>query len=238
MERIDKIIASSLNITRSEAKALIKKKQVQKNGLPVKSADEKADAAADEITVCGKKIEFNKYVYIMMNKPKGVISSTDGSKTGEKTVLDILPAEFRRRGLFPAGRLDKDTTGFMLITDDGEFAHNILSPKKHIEKTYVAVLDKPVQSADIAAFEEGLEIGGERCLPAKLTSVSEDGKTAQVVISQGMYHQVKRMFAARSVKVLELKRTKMGALELDSLLAEGGCRFIENDELRLIFSEN
>ncbi len=238
MERIDKIIASALNVTRSEAKSLIKQKQVQKNGVPVKSADEKADLQADRLTVSGREIEYNRYVYIMMNKPKGVISSTDGSKTGEKTVLDILPPEFVRRGLFPAGRLDKDTTGFMLITDDGEFAHNILSPKKHIEKTYLAVLDKPVQPEDIAAFESGIELGEERCLPAQLMPVSEDCKIAQAVISQGMYHQVKRMFAARGIKVLELKRTKMGALELDASLAEGECRFIKNDELALIIEQN
>ncbi len=237
MERIDKIIASALSVTRSEAKTLVKQKQVQKNGVTVKSADEKADLQQDVITVGGRKIEYNKYVYIMMNKPQGVISSTDGSKTGEKTVLDILPEGFGRRGLFPAGRLDKDTTGFLLITDDGEFAHNILSPKKHIEKTYVAVLDKPVQPSDIAAFEQGVEIGGELCLPAKLKPISSDGKTAEVVISQGMYHQVKRMFASRGIKVLELKRTKMGALELDGTLAPGQCRFINNDELALIFSE-
>ena len=237
MERIDKIIAAALNVTRSEAKALIKQKQVQKNGVPVKSADEKADAQADEITVGGRKMEYNKYVYIMMNKPKGVISSTDGSKTGEETVLDILPPEFRRRGLFPAGRLDKDTTGFMLITDDGEFAHNILSPKKHIDKTYIAVLDKPVDGSVVSAFEQGIELSDEICLPAKLAAVSEDGKTAEVVISQGMYHQVKRMFAACGIKVLQLKRTKMGALGLDPSLAEGECRFIKNDELALIFDK-
>lgn len=231
------MIAAALNVTRSEAKALVRQKQVQKNGISVKSADEKADLQTDEITVGGRKIEYNKYVYIMMNKPQGVISSTDGSKTGEKTVLDILPQEFRRKGLFPAGRLDKDTTGFMLITDDGQFAHNILSPKKHIEKTYIAVLDKPIEQSDIAAFEQGITLGEERCLPARLAAVSEDLKAVRVVISQGMYHQVKRMFAVCGKTVLQLKRTKMGALELDSSLKEGECRFINNDELALIFAE-
>ncbi len=207
---------------------------MQKNGVPVKFADEKAALETDRLTVSGREIEYNKYVYIMMNKPKGVISSTDGSKTGEKTVLDILPQEFRRRGLFPAGRLDKDTTGFVLITDDGEFAHNILSPRKHIEKTYAAILDKPFTPADVKAFEDGLEIGSERCFPARLSPLSGDCKEAQVVISQGMFHQVKRMFAARGLTVLELKRIKMGALELDPLLGEGECRFIKNDEIALI----
>ena len=125
MERIDKIISSQLNITRNEARAFIKAKKVFLNGVPVTSLNEKADTEKDIVTVDGKEISFKKYVYIMMNKPKGVISSTDGRKTGEKTVVDILPSDMKRRNLFPAGRLDKDTTGFMLITDDGEFAHRI-----------------------------------------------------------------------------------------------------------------
>ena len=152
MERIDKLLSHSLNITRSEARALLKKGGVRLNGKAVSSPAEKANEQSDCIEVNGEKLTFQKFVYIMMNKPPGVISSTDGRKTAEKTVIDILPPEMKRNGLFPAGRLDKDTVGFMLITDDGAFAHDILSPKKHISKTYIAELDKPFPCDAIEKF--------------------------------------------------------------------------------------
>lgn len=235
MERIDKIISSQLNITRNEARTFIKTKKVLLNGVPVKSLNEKADTEKDIITVDGSEISYKKYVYIMMNKPKGVISSTDGRKTGEKTVVDILPDDMKRRNLFPAGRLDKDTTGFMLITDDGEFAHKILSPKHHIPKTYIAVLDKPFDDVLVKAFEAGVKIGDDICMPAKVYAKNGDYNTAVVTIKQGMYHQIKRMFQKFGITVLELKRIKMGSFELDENLAEGQCRYIESDEMSKFF---
>ena len=235
MERIDKIISSQLNITRHEARAFIKAKKVFLNGVPVTSLNKKADTEKDIVTVDGKEIFFKKYVYIMMNKPKGVISSTDGRKTGEKTVVDILPSDMKRRNLFPAGRLDKDTTGFMLITDDGEFAHRILSPKHHIPKTYIAVLDKPFDDALVKAFENGVEIGDDVCMPAEISAKDGDFNTAVVTIRQGMYHQIKRMFKKFGITVTELKRIKMGSLKLDENLAPGQCRYIESDEMSRFF---
>lgn len=235
MERIDKIISSQLNITRNEARTFIKAKKVFLNGVPVTSLNEKADTEKDIVTVDGKEIFFKKYVYIMMNKPKGVISSTDGRKTGEKTVVDILPSDMKRRNLFPAGRLDKDTTGFMLITDDGEFAHRILSPKHHIPKTYIAVLDKPFDDALVKAFENGVEIGDDVCMPAEISAKDGDFNTAVVTIRQGMYHQIKRMFKKFGITVTELKRIKMGSLKLDENLAPGQCRYIESDEMSRFF---
>lgn len=235
MERIDKIISSQLNITRNEARAFIKVKKVFLNGVPVTSLNKKADTEKDIVTVDGKEIFFKKYVYIMMNKPKGVISSTDGRKTGEKTVVDILPSDMKRRNLFPAGRLDKDTTGFMLITDDGEFAHRILSPKHHIPKTYIAVLDKPFDDALVKAFENGVEIGDDVCMPAEISAKDGDFNTAVVTIRQGMYHQIKRMFKKFGITVTELKRIKMGSLKLDENLAPGQCRYIESDEMSKFF---
>ena len=144
MERLDKFLSRELNITRSEAKSLIKAGGVRLNFAVVRSADMKIDPKSDRVFANGQELAYKRFVYIMMNKPKGVISSSDGRKTGEKTVIDILPDEMKRKGLFPAGRLDKDTTGFLLITDDGGFAHRILSPKSHIPKTYIAVLDRPL----------------------------------------------------------------------------------------------
>ena len=234
MERIDKIISSELNITRSEAKSLIKKGAVVKNGAAVRSADEKALPGEDIITVGGRELSYNEFVYIMMNKPKGVISSTDGRKTNEKTVVDILPDNMKRRGLFPAGRLDKNTTGFVLITNDGAFAHNILSPKKHIQKEYIAVLDKPFDENVIMQFEKGVKIGDEICLPASLSAVDSSFTVARVILKEGKYHQIKRMFAVFGIKVIELKRVSMGALMLDENLDGGECRFLTAEEVKKI----
>lgn len=231
MERIDKLLSHSLNITRSEARALLKKGGVRLNGKAVSSPAEKANEQSDCIEVNGEKLTFQKFVYIMMNKPPGVISSTDGRKTAEKTVIDILPPEMKRNGLFPAGRLDKDTVGFMLITDDGAFAHDILSPKKHISKTYIAELDKPFPGDAIEKFACGIEIGSEKCMPAILSAENSSRTVACVVIRQGKYHQVKRMFAAVGCELISLKRIAMGDLPLDPNLASGECKYLSNEEI-------
>lgn len=238
MERIDKVISKELNIGRSEAKALIKQGRVVLNGLPVKSFNGKLDEEKDILTVDGREIVFRRFVYIMMNKPKGVISSTDGRKTAEKTVIDILPEEMKRKNLFPAGRLDKNTTGFVLITDDGEFAHRILSPKNHVEKEYIAELDKPFDDGMIDAFAKGVTIGEDECLPAELAAVNGDRKTARVMIKQGMYHQIKRMFKKFSIEVVELRRIRMGGLSLDESLAPGECRYLSENEVKLIKTDS
>ncbi len=237
MERIDKIISNELNIARNDAKAIIKSGAVSVNGIPVKSSSQKIDAENDTVIVNGREIKFREFVYIMMNKPEGVISSTDGRKTSEKTVIDILPQDMKRKNLFPAGRLDKNTTGFMLITDDGGFAHRILSPRSHVPKTYIAQLDKPFDNDMINAFGSGLKIGNDECMPAKLEAVDGDYKTARVVINQGMYHQIKRMFKSFGIEVVQLKRIKIGGLYLDSKLASGECRFIDENELKMIVSD-
>ena len=151
----------------------------------VKNAGEKADPACDKISVNGKAVEYCEFVYIMMNKPKGVISSTDGRKTNEKTVVDILPEDMKRRGVFPAGRLDKNTTGFVLLTNDGTFAHNILSPKKHIPKEYIAELDTPFDENIIMQFEKGVDIGECITKPAKVKQLSPF--EAELTIMEGKY---------------------------------------------------
>lgn len=234
MDRIDKILARELNITRSDAKKILAKKRVTVNGSIAK-ADTKANNK-DIIMLDGKELSNNEFVYIMMNKPKGVISASDGKN--EKTVVDILPEDMKRRGLFPAGRLDKDTTGFVLITDDGEFAHDILSPKKHINKTYIATLDKPFTADVKADFENGMELNGERLLNAELEAVDNDFTKARVVLKQGLYHQVKRMFKKHGITVVELDRIKMGELELDSSLALGECRYLTKEELEKVKINN
>lgn len=223
-------------MTRSEAKTLVKSGAVQVDSAVVKSADLKIDPRAARVFVNGREIAYNQYVYIMMNKPKGVISSTDGREAGAKTVVDILPEDMKRKNLFPAGRLDKDTTGFVLITDDGAFAHRILSPKSHVPKTYIAVLDRPFDLSVKADFESGMVLGGEKCLPASVECVNGDYTRAKVILKQGMYHQIKRMFKKHSITVLELERTAMGALSLDANLAPGQARYLNEEELLLIDS--
>lgn len=236
MERIDKVIAVALNVSRNDARVLIKKRLVTVNGSVICDTAARVDEKSDELFYNGQKVNYNKFVYIMMNKPKGVISASEGG--AEQTVVDILPQEMKRKNLFPAGRLDKDTTGFMLITDDGDFAHRILSPKNHVPKAYIAQLDKPFGDEVIHAFESGVELKNESCMPAQILPLDEERVTAQVTIKQGMYHQIKRMFAKFGLTVVELKRIKMGNLLLDDTLAEGECRYITQEELGLITSVN
>ncbi|MGN1202195.1 MAG: pseudouridine synthase, partial [Eubacterium sp.] len=177
MERIDKVISSALNLSRNDAGKLIKKGLVTVNGSTVRDIGAKVNETDDELFYNGKKIQYNKFVYIMMNKPKGVISASEGKN--EKTVIDILPQQMKRKNLFPAGRLDKDTTGFMLITDDGDFAHRILSPKNHIPKTYTAVLSKPFDNEVVKAFEKGIELKDDICMPAKIKPLDKENLVAQ-----------------------------------------------------------
>ena len=233
MDRIDKIIASQGQYSRSEVKKLVKSGRVTLDGRVLKSSDEKADPNVNIIAIDGKVIGYKKHLYIMLNKPQGVVSATDDRD--HKTVIDLVPKELKRDGLFPAGRLDGDTVGFVLITDDGDFAHEILSPKNHIMKTYHATLQRELTTEDIEAFKNGIELkDGTLCLEAEVTAIDGDEPMAQVKICEGKYHQVKRMFAALGNKVLYLKRVKMGGLALDESLEEGQCREITPEELRLI----
>ncbi len=231
MERLDKILSRQLNIARSEAKTLIKKGSVTVNGALAASGDKKC-SETDAISVNGKALKAEKYVYIMMNKPKGVVSATEDKS--EKTVIDLLPDNMKRRGLFPAGRLDKDTTGFMLITDDGEFAHNILSPRHHVDKTYIAKLDKPFSDEVKADFESGMNLGEEKLLPAELKAICNDNTKAEIILREGIYHQIKRMFKKHGITVLELKRIALGELHLDKNLKDGECRYLTNEDLTKI----
>lgn len=237
-ERLDKLAALALGMTRSEARELIKKGGVCVNGAAVCDGALKIDSEIDEITVSGQRAVPEKTVYIMLNKPKGVISASYDGK--EKTVVDILPDSMKRRGLFPAGRLDKDTTGFCLITDDGDFAHYILSPVHHIKKTYLAVLSSdPGEQTVKDAFSKGVILkDGTVLLSAQARLVSGGCQPVyEVVISEGKYHQVKRMFASLGTTVTELKRIKMGGLFLDESLAPGEARYLTADELSEIKSE-
>lgn len=237
-QRLDKLIASQGKLSRSDVKKLIKSGRVTVDGAVPKAADIKVDAEKAEIAVDGRVLNYKKHIYIMLNKPRGVISASE-DKT-QKTVVDLVPPELYRDGLFPAGRLDSDTVGFVLITDDGDFAHRILSPKNHIMKTYHATLKAPLTESDIYRFENGIELSdGTLCLEAEVRMLEGTAEpTAEVKICEGKYHQVKRMFAALGNKVLYLKRVRMGGLDLDESLEEGQCREITAEEMLLLSEKN
>ena len=230
--RLDKFLSGQLNISRADAKELIKKRLVTVNGETARLYDMKIDPAADSVCSEGVQLAYREHVYIMLNKPAGVICATRDRLS--ETVLELIPAEIRRKDLFPAGRLDKDTEGFVLITDDGEFAHNILSPKKHVDKRYFAVLEKPARNEDAELFASGMTIdGGEVCLPAKL-EITENPKEVYITLREGKYHQIKRMAEAVGNKIVYLRRVSYGKLVLDESLKEGECREITRGELDLI----
>lgn len=231
--RIDKFIAEQAGVSRSDAKALIKRGQICVNGTVIKSADAKISPESDSITVCGKEIAYRKFIYIMLNKPAGVVCATKDELSD--TVLELLPEELRRKGLFPAGRLDKDTEGFVFITDDGALSHKMLSPKSHVEKEYVVTLESPAEERYIGIFAEGLTIdGNEKCLPAKLT-LTDEPNIVRLVLHEGKFHQVKRMMQAVGNKVVHLARVRMGGIELDPALKSGECREISPKELESLF---
>ena len=231
-QRLDKFLSNQLNISRADAKELIKKRLVSVNGDTAKLFDMKIDPERDAVSSDGKKITYREHIYIMLNKPAGVVCATRDKLS--ETVLELIPEELRREGLFPAGRLDKDTVGFVLITDDGGFAHDILSPKKHVDKKYFAVLEKNITEHDIDLLKSGITIdGGEKCLPAEAVTA---GKQNEIVLTlqEGKYHQVKRMAEALGNKVLYLKRINIGGLALDEKLKEGECREITAAELEIL----
>ena len=230
MERIDKVISNQTGYSRKEIKELIRKKRVTVNGEIAAKPELKVDPAADRISVDGQEISIQKFVYLMLNKPKGYISATEDRSA--QTVLDLVPEEYLHRNLFPAGRLDKDTTGLMLITDDGDFAHNILAPKKHISKTYNVTIDIPMTQEMVNGFRDGVELNDGVCKASSLTITGEH--TGIVVLTEGRYHQIKRMFGCYGAKVTGLKRIAMGNLQLPADLEPGQAREFTEEELKKI----
>lgn len=242
--RVDKFFSSQEIASRSECGQLIKRGRISVNDVIVKSPSLQINENADIIKLDDRVVGYKKHLYIMLNKPQGVVSATDDNVN--TTVVDILPDELKRKGIFPAGRLDKDTIGFVLMTTDGDFAHRILSPQKHIAKTYIAIIDGIVDSSDIEAFKTGMELeSGEQCKPATLEiindvkpgdieflgDITKEQTLVRIVIVEGKYHQVKRMFAAREKYVLLLKRVRMGDVILDNSLKEGECRELTQTEI-------
>lgn len=233
--RLDKFLAENGLGSRKEVKVLLKKGQVTVNGTVVKDGKLQVDHETDEICFEGEKLGYQAFYYYLLNKPQGVVSATQDNL--HRTVMDLFTAEHYREDLFPVGRLDKDTEGLLLISNDGELAHQLLSPKKHVEKEYFAKIDMPVTAADVAQFAAGLTLrSGETVQPAKLTILSTDEETGTsqitLIIKEGKFHQVKRMFEAVGKQVTYLQRIRMGTLKLDEQLKLGEYRELSEAELQ------
>lgn len=235
LERIDKILASQNVGSRKEVQALIRKGVIKVNGEVIRKKDVKINPEKDEIKIMDEVLKFSKYMYIMMNKPAGVISASRDPKL--KTVIDLVPNNFKRKDLFPAGRLDRDTEGLLIITNDGDLAHRILLPKKKIYKTYMAIIDSEVTDKTVKAFKEGIKFeDGTVCLPADLKILkSEVNSLVEVKICEGKFHQIKKMFISVGMKVIYLKRVKIGNLMLDNNLNYGECKQLNKEDIEKIF---
>ena len=232
MERLDKLLAGTGKWSRREVKALVRQGLVRVDGRLAASAEDKLDPAAAIITVAGETISLCRFTYVMLHKPAGVLTATEDRK--QPTVLDLLPPELRRIGLAPVGRLDKDTEGLLLLTNDGELAHRLLSPKYHVDKRYLARVDGELSAADTEAFARGMTLGdGLECLPAGLEVLPD--RVCIVTLREGKFHQVKRMLAARGAPVLYLKRLSMGPLTLDDSLAAGAYRLLRAEEILVLY---
>lgn len=202
------------------------------NGITAKSPEDKIEPGSDVVLLSGREIKYKKHIYIMLNKPAGIVTATRDSLS--KTVLELIPPDLRRSGLFPAGRLDRDTVGFVLITDDGDLAHRILSPKSHVEKRYFVRLQDDISPETASVFAGGMELSGERLLPVELEVLSL--RECIITLKEGKYHQIKRMFEAVGNKVVYLKRITIAGISLDENLEEGECRELSQDEETMIKS--
>ena len=238
--RLDKFISESMAVSRADAKKLISKSAVTVNGQAVKKSDIKIDTETDEVKVNGKALTHEQFVYIMLNKPEGVVSAS--ADKNDVTVIDLVKDEFPRRNLFPAGRLDKTSTGFVLITDDGQFAHDILSPKHHVPKTYIVTVDSPVTDEVVQAFKDGVTLADGQLMKSATIIPYDDGYTAKIILHQGVYHQIKRMLGVFDIGVNTLHRTTIGYLDMPDDLQPGEYIKLTPEQLSEItkdmFTEN
>lgn len=231
-QRLDKIISSQFNISRSVARKHIGWGRVTVDGKQRRDPSALFDPDLCKIEYSGQALCYKEHIYLVMNKPSGILcASSDKSR---ETVVDLVPEELKRTGLFPVGRLDKDTTGLLLITDDGDFSHKVIHPKKKVPKVYLAKLDTQLDETAVSAFRKGIVLAdGEKCKPAVLTLLGS--QQAKVEISEGKYHQIKRMFGVVGAGVNTLKRLSIGSLSLPDDLNPGDCRELTEEEKKSIF---
>ncbi|MPQ30112.1 pseudouridine synthase [Clostridium estertheticum] len=235
MDRIDKILSNLGHGTRKEVKALLKKKKVEVDGVIATDSAMKVDPEKAVIKVSGDEINYRKYIYLVMNKPSGVVSAT--VDRNDETVIDLIDEQYRAFKPFPIGRLDKDTVGLLLITNDGELNHKLIAPKNHVDKVYYAEINKFIDASDINTFKKGVVIDdGYKCMPAELEvlTANENGSEVMVTIQEGKFHQVKRMFESVNKNVMFLRRVSFGPLKLDEDLVEGQCRELSENEINLL----
>ena len=226
--RIDKFLTETGTCSRSEAGKAVRRGEVLLNGRAVRSASEQIDPEKDRLTFRGEEIVYRKYTYIILNKPEGVVSATED---GDVTVIDLLPEQLRRLSLFPCGRLDKYTVGFVLLTNDGALAHRLLSPKHHVEKCYRFLSRSPLSDEDMARLEAGVDIGGYFTAPCRL---EREGEGYLITLTEGKYHQIKRMLEAVGNKITFLERISFAGIALPAELARGEWRYLtENEEKQL-----
>jgi 16S rRNA pseudouridine516 synthase len=240
-ERLDKLLARAGYGTRSEIKRLVREGAVSVNGVSAGDSGMRIDPEKDRLAVHGEPVVVRDLVYVMLHKPRGVVCATEDLR--HRTVLDLVDGAYRRLGVFPVGRLDKDTEGLLLLTNDGKLAHRLLSPRKHVPKTYYAEVEGEVDAQDADAFARGIPLDdGYVTLPARLDIVQPGSlrhgvrSRIELTITEGKFHQVKRMFAARGKRVVYLKRLSMGPLSLDPSLTPGQYRELTDDEVSLLKS--
>lgn len=233
--RLDKLIASQLNISRKDARAGIRRGLAAVNGETVKNPEFPLDPEREKVYYNGQAVTYKKFIYIVMNKPAGVLSASE-DKT-RKTVVDLVPENLQRKGLFPVGRLDKDTTGLLIITDDGDFAHRVLSPQKNIFKTYIAELDGDITEETLDIFSGEITLAdGTVCRRAYLKKL--DNRRAEIKICEGRYHQIKRMFGVAGLGVNALERRAVGGYVLPAFLQSGKCIEVSESDLITVFSNS
>ena len=227
-ERLDKLLSATGRWSRREVRELVRQGRVLAGGVPVRRPEDKLDPAEMPILVDGEAVDCAPFVYVMLNKPAGLLTATEDRR--QRTVLDLLPEHLRRRGLFPVGRLDRDTTGLLLLTDNGPLAHRLLSPKHHVDKVYFVRVAGRLDEGDSRAFREGMVLSdGLHCLPAELEILTPPD-TGLITLREGKFHQIKRMLEQRGKPVLYLKRLSMGPLTLDEGLAPGEWRPLTREE--------
>ncbi len=231
--RLDKYISDAAQVSRQDAKKYLSKGSVAVDGKVVKKGDVKV-SDENSVTLNGKQLTYRQFVYIMLNKPKGVVSATEDKN--DVTVLDLVKKDYPKRNLFPAGRLDKTSTGFVLLTDDGEFAHDILAPKKHVSKEYIVTLDASITDEIIEKFNSGVTLADGTLLKSAVLEKTDTPCVVKVVLKQGVYHQIKRMFGVFDIGVNELHRSHIGGVKLDDNLAGGEYRELTQEELSKISS--
>ena len=226
--RLDRFLSNQAGLSRNEAREVLKSQRVTVNGNMQKNFDHKIDTDRDIVAIDGETVGYDEFVYLLMNKPAGVLTATEDKR--QSTVLDLVPQIFKRKNLSPVGRLDKDTTGLLILTDDGVFAHKVISPKSSIEKEYIAVLDGDITDKDVKKFAEGVVLAdGTVCMPAVLKRI--DSCVASIVIKEGKYHQIKRMFGTIGLGVNALKRVRISNLSLPENLPEGQIVKIRKNDI-------